>query len=135
MPPSDVALSRRQLLQVVGLHALGLALAERTAAAAAAAEAAATSLAPLNRFPRMVQAYFVERVRAAAPAGLRDRAALRTRADAEAYVRAVREKIRPCFGPFPEKTPLNARVTGTAERDAYRIEKVIFESRPRFLVT
>ena len=36
---------------------------------------------------------------------------------------------------FPEKTPLNAKVTGTVDRDAYTIEKVIFESRPRFYVT
>jgi dienelactone hydrolase len=63
------------------------------------------------------------------------RAALHTRADAEAYVRDVREKIRACFGAFPEKTPLNARVTGTIERDVYRIEKIIFESRPGFPVT
>ena len=47
----------------------------------------------------------------------------------------VREKIAQCFGPFPEKTPLNAQVTGMVERDAYTIEKVIFESRPGFLVT
>ena len=47
----------------------------------------------------------------------------------------VRAKIRQCFGPLPEKTPLNARVTGVVERDAYTIEKVIFESRPGFLVT
>src|SRR6185295_18915733 len=33
------------------------------------------------------------------------------------------------------KTPLNPRVTGTVERDAYKIENVIFESRPGFLVT
>ena len=61
--------------------------------------------------------------------------ALQTKADAEAYVQAVRAKIRPCFGPVPEKTPLNPRVTGVVERDAYQIEKVIFESRPGFPVT
>ena len=83
----------------------------------------------------MVHEYFVEQVRAAEQAGIKARAALKTKADAEAYVRDVREKIRTCFGPFPEKTPLNARVTGMVERDAYDIEKVIFESRPDFLVT
>ncbi|MHC4431258.1 MAG: hypothetical protein ACYTBS_05410 [Planctomycetota bacterium] len=63
------------------------------------------------------------------------RAALMTRADAEAYVRQVREKIQQSFGPWPEKTPLKPRVTGTVERDAYKIENIIFESRPNFLVT
>ena len=53
---------------------------------------------------------------------------------AEGYVREVRQKTRPCFGPFPEKTPLNPRVAGTVERDAYTAEEVLFESRPRFLV-
>src|SRR5262249_61989104 len=77
----------------------------------------------------------VVRVRAAEQAGLKARAALQTRTDAEAYVQAVRKKIQLCFGPFPEKTPLNPRVTGKVERDAYTIEKVIFESRPQFLVT
>ena len=49
--------------------------------------------------------------------------------------RTVREKIDSCFGPWPEKTPLNPRVTSVVERDQYRIENVIFESRPGFLVT
>ena len=62
-------------------------------------------------------------------------AALKTKSDAEAYVQTVRRKIRESFGPFPEKTPLNARVTKVVERDAYKIENVLFESRPGFLVS
>jgi dienelactone hydrolase len=91
--------------------------------------------APLNRFPRMVQEYFVERVRAIEQTGIRARSNLRTRADAEEYIADVRKKIRLCFGPLPEKTPLNPRVTGKVERDLYTIEKVVFESRPQFFVT
>jgi len=83
----------------------------------------------------MVQEFYVEQVRAAEKIGLDAQAALKTKADAEAYVRGVREKIATCFGKFPEKTPLNAKVTGKLDRDAYTIEKVIFESRPGFLVT
>jgi len=89
----------------------------------------------LARFPRMVQEYYAARVAAAQQDGLRAQAALGTRADAEAYVRGVREKIARCFGPWPERTPLRPRVTGIVQRDAYHIEKVIFESRPGFLVT
>ena len=37
-------------------------------------------------------------------------------------------------GPL-DRTPLNARVTGTVQRPGYRIEKVTFESRPRLYVT
>ncbi len=36
---------------------------------------------------------------------------------------------------LPERTPLNARITGTIERDGYRIDKLIFESQPRYYVT
>jgi dienelactone hydrolase len=93
------------------------------------------SLKPLNRFPRMVQEYFVRNVRRIENQADARRAALKTKADAEAYVSDVREKIQQSFGPWPDKTPLKPRITGTVERDAYRIEKIIFESRPNFLVT
>lgn len=79
----------------------------------------ANALAPLNRFPRMVREWYVEQVRAAEKIGLDAQAALKTKADAEAYIEGVRKKIATCFGKFPEKTPLNAKVTGTLERDAY----------------
>ena len=77
----------------------------------------------------------MEQVRQVQQQGDQRRAALRTREDAQAYVQEVRRKIETCFGPWPQKTPLNPRVTGVVERDAYRIENVIFESRPGFLVT
>lgn len=37
--------------------------------------------------------------------------------------------------PIPPKTPLNARITGVIQRPGYKIEKLVFESRPRFYVT
>ncbi|HEY2413746.1 MAG TPA: prolyl oligopeptidase family serine peptidase [Pirellulaceae bacterium] len=98
-------------------------------------EKAATSLAPLNRFSRMVQEWFVDQVKEAENK-IKDRlAGLKTRQDAENYVSSVQQRIRECFGPEPERTPLNARVTGVVERDTYKIEKVIFESRPNFPIT
>src|SRR4030043_25780 len=93
------------------------------------------SLKPLNRFPRMVQEYFIKSVRRIENRANERRAGLKTKADAEAYVLDVREKIQQSFGPWPEKTPLKPRVTGVVERDAYKIENIIFESRPDFLVT
>jgi dienelactone hydrolase len=93
------------------------------------------SFAALNRFPRMVQEFFVARENEIYEQRLQRLAALTTKADAVAYVESVRTKIRDAFGPFPEKTPLNPRVTRVVERDTYKIENVIFESRPGFLVT
>jgi len=57
------------------------------------------SFTPLNRFGRMVHEYFVEHVRAVERQANKHRAALRTRADAETYVRDVRRKIQRSFGP------------------------------------
>ena len=93
----------------------------------------AKGLPPLNRFPRMMQEYFVRRLREAEAARMERLERLQTKADAEAYVNEVREKVRLSFGPFPEKTPLNARSTRVIERDGYRIENVVFESRPWLL--
>lgn len=101
----------------------------------AAQEKAEAPLASLNRFPRMVQEFYVELAREAERRGLERKGGLKTKADAEAYVQEVQRKIRLAFGPEPERTPLNARVTGIVDRDAYKIEKVIFESRPQFFVT
>jgi len=39
------------------------------------------------------------------------------------------------LGGRPEKTPLNARVVGTLDKGDYRVEKILFESRPGFHVT
>ena len=38
-------------------------------------------------------------------------------------------------GGQPERTPLNARVTGSFVRPGYRLEKVVYESQPRVFVT
>jgi cephalosporin-C deacetylase-like acetyl esterase/pimeloyl-ACP methyl ester carboxylesterase len=96
---------------------------------------ARSPVAPLNRFSRMVQEWYVGEVRTAEEQIKARLANLKTKADAEGYVAFVQEKIREVFGPEPERTPLHAKVTGIVERDAYNIEKVIFESRPEFLVT
>lgn len=128
-------LSRRQLLQAAVVQAVSLPVLPCLVTRQLAAGEPPAPLTPLNRFPRMVQEYFVDQVRAAEAKSLAAKRALQSRADAEAYVRAVQAKIRMCFGPEPERTPLNPRITGVVERDAYRIEKVIFDSRPGFPVT
>lgn len=132
-------ISRREAVALVGARWSGLALAGGLLSsgvwAGEPARGAIQPLQPLNRFPRMVQEYFVRRVREVEREAEKARAALRTKADAEKYVESVRQRIRTSFGAMPEKTPLKPRITGVVQRDAYKIEKVIFESRPEFLVT
>lgn len=93
------------------------------------------SMAPLNRFPRMVHEFFVDQVGRASRRRLKVIEQLQTEEDAKAYVELVRSKIASSFGPFPERTPLNTQVRSTVERDEYTIENITFESRPGFLVT
>ena len=95
----------------------------------------ADSQPSLNRFPHMVHEYFVRKVRESEKANIRAIGELKTREDAQKYVADAKARIQKCFGTFPEKTPLNARVTGKVERKDYNIEKVLFESRPGFLVS
>jgi cephalosporin-C deacetylase-like acetyl esterase len=47
----------------------------------------------------------------------------------------VRATIAEAVGGFPERTPLNPRITGAIDRGDYRIEKIVFESQSRFFVT
>ena len=62
-------------------------------------------------------------------------AQLKTVADWKQRQEYVREKLLEMIGGFPELTPLNPRIVGTLEYEDYRIEKLIFESRPQFYVT
>ncbi len=48
--------------------------------------------------------------------------------------RWVRETFWRLTGGMPERRPLNAKVVGSFERERYRVEKIIYESRPRFFV-
>ncbi len=88
-----------------------------------------------NRYGHMVHEYTVDRVRGILQERAERIAAVRTRADAEAYVDDVREKAARCFPALPARTELKARITGTADLGDIRLEKVVYESRPGFLVS
>jgi dienelactone hydrolase len=62
-------------------------------------------------------------------------ASLKSVEELEEVQRYVRAKLADMWGPFPERTPLNAKRVGQIDRPGYVIEKIIFESRPRFYVT
>jgi alkaline phosphatase D len=61
--------------------------------------------------------------------------ALQSRDAMEARQRGLNDSLKRIMGELPEKTPLNARTTGAIEVEGYRIEKVIYESRPHHHVT
>jgi len=84
------------------------------------------------RAEAMVNAFLEKKVKTAA--------ALPAPPNREAF-EARRAAVRPLLlkslglDPLPKRTSLKARVTGILRRKGYRIEKLVFESRPGFFVT
>jgi hypothetical protein len=60
---------------------------------------------------------------------------LKTKTDWLERQSLVREKLSVIIGPFPEKTPLNAKVTGILSGDGHSIEKIVYEPIPGYYVT
>ncbi len=52
-----------------------------------------------------------------------------------AYIDNTRKKYLQVLGKLPERTSLNAKITGTIQQDGYTIEKIIYESTPHHRVT
>ena len=47
----------------------------------------------------------------------------------------IRKTLLEMLEPFPERTPLNAKIIRTVTKDNYKIEHIVFESQPGFYVT
>jgi hypothetical protein len=62
-------------------------------------------------------------------------AGLKTLSEWQDYQKSIRETMIRIVGPFPEKTPLNAKTIRIIDKKEYRIEHIIFESQPSFYVT
>jgi len=76
-----------------------------------------------------------ERTLAALGKGRAEKVAITTPDASEKRKRMIREALINGLGGLPSDTPLNARVTGVDDYDGYRVEKIIFESRPNVYVT
>ncbi len=88
-----------------------------------------------DRPKKMLEEYLLAECGKAFDARRKEVAALKTPEDVVRRATALRAKFIEALGGFPEKTPLNARVVGTLQRDGYRIERVLYESRPDHHVT
>ena len=60
---------------------------------------------------------------------------LKSARDWELQSQTIRDSLISWTGSFPDRTPLKARITGRIERDEYTVEKILFESRPNYLVS
>ncbi len=85
--------------------------------------------------PRMLRAHLLTEAQRAFDARRVAVAALKTPEDVQRRQKQLRAKFIEALGGFPDKTPLKARVVGTSKRDGYRVERVVYESRPEHHVT
>jgi dienelactone hydrolase len=92
-------------------------------------------LKPEDQPKRMLQNYLLAECQKHFDARRKAVAAMKTSDDVRKRQEELRAKFIEALGGLPEKTPLNGRVVGKADRDGYRIEKVIYESRPNHHVT
>jgi cephalosporin-C deacetylase-like acetyl esterase len=51
------------------------------------------------------------------------------------YQKKAKKYFIDSIGGFPQRTPLNAQVTGRVQKNGYSVEKIIFESQPKHFVT
>jgi cephalosporin-C deacetylase-like acetyl esterase len=118
-------MNRRQFFHYTA--GLSLAISPRTLTAAAE---------PYSRaMPDMLASYFAKDLNKLAEEWDRKRQAIRTAAALEKRNQFVRQKFAEMIGGFPARTPLGPKVVKVTERPGYRIENVMFQSRPDLWVT
>lgn len=88
-----------------------------------------------EELPDMLLSYLVRKTNALSDEWDKVRSKIRTADEVEARNRFVREKCKEMIHGYPERNPLNSTVVKVLERDGYRIENVMFQSRPDFWVT
>jgi cephalosporin-C deacetylase-like acetyl esterase len=83
----------------------------------------------------MLHDYMIQQAHVLFDHAEKTRAAINTPEQWERRRAHLMDAFEQAIGPFPETTPLNARIVGTLERPNYTIQKIVFESRPLFYVT
>jgi dienelactone hydrolase len=83
---------------------------------------------------KLIQAYFQRQAKEIADADLRD---FKTREQWEKARPELRRQLLEMLGlwPLPERTDLQAKVTGKLERPKFTVEKLVFQSMPGLYVT
>ena len=55
--------------------------------------------------------------------------------DIRNHQQQLKQYFTEAIGGFPERTPLNPQNTGVVQREGYRVEKIVYESRPQHYVS
>ena len=118
--------TRRELALAAGAAAFGSGLSDARSARPASYGA---------ELPDMLLTYLSGQLNTLAARWDRERDKIRTGEDVERRNRFVRDKFRELTGPYPERNSLEPAVVRGFRRNGYRVENVIFQSRPDFWVT
>jgi dienelactone hydrolase len=86
-------------------------------------------------YDEMLHRYLLDQARQHFEARRKAIAAIKTPGDIAHRQKELRAFFIRSLGDMPERTPLNPRIVGTLERAGYRVERIIFESRPNHHVT
>ena len=121
-------LSRREFIERTGWFAASLGISSPGLPASRAQSYA-------QDYPDMLLSYLAKGLNTFSSKWDAERAGIKTPADIEARNRFVRDKFLEMIHGLPPRTPLNPQVVRTRELDGYRIENIMFESRPDFRVT
>lgn len=122
-------MNRREFF--AGVAALPLATPALSPQAGHATEAAPGGYV----LPDMLASHLVNQVNRLAARWDQKRNQIKTAREIEARNRFVRRKIVEMTGGFPPQNPLGAKTVKVIERPGYRVENVMFQSRPDFWVT
>ena len=83
----------------------------------------------------MMSRYLLIHIRAAWDGWQADFETITTPEQIAAYQQDMRLQFLEKLGGFPERTPLNPQIVERLKRPGYRVEKILFESRPGFHVS
>jgi dienelactone hydrolase len=86
-------------------------------------------------YPRCLPDYLADLAEAAREKRDAEIALLTTPEAIRERQRWARKTLLELIGPFPEKTDLNARTLGSFVREGYRVERIVYESRPKLYVS
>jgi cephalosporin-C deacetylase-like acetyl esterase len=124
-----MAMRRREFVTRVGAASLSGSLLHPVSGLAAVPESYD------KQFPDMIVSYMAGRLNRLSTEWDQRRTRITTASALEEHNRTVRQKVVNAVGGFPERNPLGAKVVKVIERPGYRVENVMFRSRPNFSVT
>ncbi len=127
-------MNRRQFIVDSGTYLLGQALVQRHGLLAAMPPSEITSSYSAE-MPDMLAAFLTTKLNKLAASWDQRRSQLQTVSELQSRNMTVREDVLKMVGAFPVKSPLRATIVRSIDKPGYRIENVLFCSRPDFWVT